>query len=411
MRILAVLLCVLAGIALTGSGTAAQQPSDKASVAFQRLPDAWCFGPCPEWIALSGPIGKETPGLLRKVLAARPTARLLLVHSPGGDVASAEAIGTMVRQRKLDVIVAATNPGNCFDVPGNCKPGAIPEASIRPGTCASACVQVLAGGVNRAVWLRGRVGVHRFLLKSTTMVRRLYKVVTRTFPDGHKERSKTLEKETRTVVPQNREQVDRSEYAPARAYFQRMGIDLGLIDAILATPHADIRWLADEELRQWRLATTDDATALLMPPPPADTPRVTALSYLVSPGVGAGPIMHIDMQAPSVDKVAWSAWLVDDGGRVPRAPYTAVLRVGGIPGFQTVGKAPFLVVDNQLAGGPARPGEARLAEFCLWLKRDVITIEVRPEHPAASPALNGTFYAYGRKGSEPAQALCHSAGL
>ncbi len=72
----------------------------------------------------------------------------ILIHSPGGSVPDAAAMGELIRARGLAVAVARTLITNCPEAAPKCPDG--PGAAITGGaTCASACVLVLAGGVER----------------------------------------------------------------------------------------------------------------------------------------------------------------------------------------------------------------------------------------------------------------------
>ena len=89
----------------------------------------------------------------------------ILIHSPGGSVADAGAMGELIRAKGLAVAVARTLIANCPEASPKCPDG--PGAAITGGAaCASACVLVLAGGVERLVGPAALVGVHQ----TTTLV-------------------------------------------------------------------------------------------------------------------------------------------------------------------------------------------------------------------------------------------------
>jgi hypothetical protein len=86
-------------------------------------------------LTITGPIDSRTlPDFVR--LAKRiPDWGLVALNSQGGDVVAALAIGRVVRARNFETDV--------FDT----------------GVCASACVFILAAGVDRSAY--GRIGIHR----------------------------------------------------------------------------------------------------------------------------------------------------------------------------------------------------------------------------------------------------------
>ena len=74
----------------------------------------------------------------------------ILIHSPGGSVADAMAMGELIRAKGLAVAVARTLITNCPERAPKCPSG--PGRAMTGGAmCASACVLVLAGGVERLV--------------------------------------------------------------------------------------------------------------------------------------------------------------------------------------------------------------------------------------------------------------------
>lgn len=110
------------------------------------------------WIAAEGEI---TDGDAKKLLDfirknGLEYQNLLVINSPGGSVSAALELGTVMRERGMSIIVGRTK-----DIE--------PEGAYRKfqyfeaGTCASACVIVLMGGVTREVAdENSQVGVHQF---------------------------------------------------------------------------------------------------------------------------------------------------------------------------------------------------------------------------------------------------------
>jgi hypothetical protein len=89
----------------------------------------------PEAIVLAGEFDSRTPGDFRRALAAQPKAKVLILGSPGGVVASALKVSSLVQSRGMST--------------------AIPSGF----GCYSACVYVFFAGREHAV--RGELGVHR----------------------------------------------------------------------------------------------------------------------------------------------------------------------------------------------------------------------------------------------------------
>jgi hypothetical protein len=89
----------------------------------------------PEAIVLTGEFDSRTPGDFRRALAAQPKAKVLILGSPGGVVASALKVSSLVQSRGMST--------------------AIPSGF----GCYSACVYVFFAGREHVV--RGELGVHR----------------------------------------------------------------------------------------------------------------------------------------------------------------------------------------------------------------------------------------------------------
>ncbi len=127
----------------------------------------------------------------------------LALHSPGGSVADAIAIGELVRERGLRTVVAA-------------------EAA-----CVSACPWILAGGTERLVSRRAWVGVHQMY-----------------FVEGV------------TLTPAAAVADVQSAQSEAIAVLVRMGVDARIGIPAMATPPERMYFLVEEELIDYALATT-----------------------------------------------------------------------------------------------------------------------------------------------------------
>jgi hypothetical protein len=193
--------------------------------------DPACAPNCPEWLSAEGRIG---PGAATDLAAAieRLSGRRLpiLIHSPGGSVPDAMAMGALIRAKGLAVAVARTSITNCPEAASKCPDG--PGAAITGGAaCASACVLVLAGGVERLAGPMARIGVHQ----TTTLVKE---------PEGLAHRTST-----RKLYQQ--QGVD----AEVEAYLAAMGVDEPVMTLMRKTPAASVHWLSLGDLKASRLAT------------------------------------------------------------------------------------------------------------------------------------------------------------
>src|SRR5208282_4726027 len=154
----------------------------------------------------------------------------ILIHSPGGSVTDAMAMGKLVRAKGLAVAVARTLLRNCSETAPRCPDG--PGVAITGGAiCASACALVLAGGVERLVGPAALVGVHQI----TTVVRETEGLAHLT--------------STRKVY----EQLDAD--AAVSAYLAAMGVGDPVMALMRKTPAASVRWLSLADLKASHLAT------------------------------------------------------------------------------------------------------------------------------------------------------------
>ena len=128
-------------------------------------------------------------------------------------------MGELIRARGLAVAVARTLITNCPEASPKCPDG--PGTAITGGaTCASACVLVLAGGIERLAAPSARIGVHQ----TTTLV-------SETEGLAHL-------KSTRKIYEQ--QGVD----AAVEAYLGAMGVGEPVMTLMRKTFAASIRWLS-----------------------------------------------------------------------------------------------------------------------------------------------------------------------
>src|ERR1700677_1765550 len=128
--------------------------------------DPTCKPNCPEWLSAEGRIEPGSAKAFADAIANLKGCRLpILIHSPGGSVADAGAMSELIRAKGLVVAVARTLITNCPEASPKCPDG--PGTAITGGAiCASACVLMLAGGVERLAGPSARIGGHQI----TTLV-------------------------------------------------------------------------------------------------------------------------------------------------------------------------------------------------------------------------------------------------
>ena len=242
--------------------------------------DAACAPNCPEWLSAEGRIEPGTARGLAQALAALKGRRLpILIHSPGGSVPDAIGMGELIRARGLAVAVARTLITNCPERAPKCPSG--PARAMTGGAiCASACVLVLAGGVERLVGPAPLIGVHQM----TTVVKESEGAVGLTMTRKFYEQPGVD-----TVVG---------------AYLAAMGVGDPVMALTRKTPAASVRWLSLADLKASRLATLalDAADPILSgglnglngrafdgDPPPTDLFQ----ARLAAPLAGLGAMLEI----------------------------------------------------------------------------------------------------------------------
>jgi ATP-dependent protease ClpP protease subunit len=127
------------------------------------------------------------------------------LSSTGGDVEEAMKLGKIIRQHEIRIIVPVT--AKCF----------------------SACVLVIAGGVERATL--GQVGVHRPYFVTLD--------------------SRASPSEVKTQRDAMNSKI--------RAYLNAMDVSANLLEMMLSVPPDAIKVLTEDELQQFRLSITDAA--------------------------------------------------------------------------------------------------------------------------------------------------------
>jgi hypothetical protein len=349
-------------------------------VTWQTLPDHACFGPCPQWLALTGKIDQEGVATVREALKRHAGVRLLLVHSPGGHVDSAMAIGRLARQNDLSIVVARTIEETCSSSPVSCMPGHPTRATPQRGYCVSACVHLLAGGTERAVLGDGYVGVHRFVVKSRTTVHRLYRVYVRTGPDGRTTKVRELQSERQTTRAVNEEEFDTEVYAAARRYFGSMGVSPDLVGAIETTAHADVRRLVPAEMSGWSLTTTDSAPLLFA----LGSGDRDELRIVLSARIRLALQTVVMRRKPGERRWRAEAWITDPGSLARPAPRSASIEV---PDAMGAGWSGNLVLFNGAYAGPPWSAGMTPASACALLAAPRVILRL-VEDPGGRPAVS-----------------------
>jgi hypothetical protein len=209
------------------------RPRGEPPIRFVRVvsADPACHPNCPEWLSAEGRIEPGSARAFAEAVGRLNGRRLpILIHSPGGSVPDAIAMGELIRAKGLAVAVARTLIANCPEAAPKCPDG--PGKAITGGaTCASACVLVLAGGVERLAGPVPLIGVHQI----TTVV---------------KEREGLANLiSTRKLYEQQGIDAEVTDYLAA------MGVGEPVMTLARKTPAASVRWLSLAELRASRLVT------------------------------------------------------------------------------------------------------------------------------------------------------------
>ncbi len=167
--------------------------------------------------------GDEAVRFLAAMQAAQERGampRMLIISSPGGNLASALKLGQALRQLRMRTVVGSV----AQDSDG--------QRALTAGGCHSACVMVLMAGVDRSVLPGSRVGVHS------------PQVVVVAGGQGYR-----LDETTTRYVVQRSEPV-------LRSYARAMGVSPAVIDVAHGVPHTSIRTLTSSELSRYRLVTS-----------------------------------------------------------------------------------------------------------------------------------------------------------
>ena len=285
-------LAVLLGLTATSAAALEELPMQ---VRVARSAQPGCEPDCAEWISAQGKIvAGQTLHLFKSALRRLKGRKLpVFLHSGGGDVREAIAIGRLIRTYGLDTAVIKTEFAACAAGDAACgKQEAEGRYRATPqefALCASACTFVLAGGIRRFAGPWTRIGVHQLQSFSTyAKILQHYRVTA--WPDGR--RSKTLVSER--VLQRNtvRSEPGESRYNEVGQYFMSMGIAGNIMQLTRSAPNTSIHWMTADELTSTQLITSRTTGLELLPgfvpakpvaplpPPPGDAvPAVSGKSW------------------------------------------------------------------------------------------------------------------------------------
>jgi ATP-dependent protease ClpP protease subunit len=155
-------------------------------------------------------VGEITPASVNEVAALIDQKRdwnglkQLLIDSPGGNIYAAMAIGRLLRRNRIHVFVASGDFGD--------------------GQCVSACIMVYAGAVSRLH--RGKIGIHRPYFNLQPNPEELQ--------SGYEQMLRNM-----------------------RTYLRDMNVSERLAEDMLKVAPADVRYLSDDDLKNYGLVWKD----------------------------------------------------------------------------------------------------------------------------------------------------------
>jgi hypothetical protein len=203
------------------AGLAAAESADAMTYRAVPIDDGTCGSACPAAIMATGAIEVDEHQRFARFVASVDRSRLsnvLVVSSPGGNVAGSLRLGFLVRRLGMRTLVGRIAPGG-----------------IGPGTCASACVYLFMAGAERRIVPGSRLAVH---------AARSVGISQRDIVGGG-----TIDAQIRPGAFEE----------AMREYAQVMGVSPALIDLASRIPHESAHILSPTELTQFRLITAGPA--------------------------------------------------------------------------------------------------------------------------------------------------------
>jgi hypothetical protein len=293
MRLLVAFVVVATAFAIAPAVASAPAPDVKAILAktrpmrvtIVRSAEPGCEPDCAEWISAEGAIHTDTPAAFRKVFKTLGKRNLpLFIHSQGGAVDAAIAIGRMIRARGMDVAVTRTQFEGCeLEAPDKppCAAASGPSPRGTPVSlayCASACPLILAGGVRRFAAPWTLVGVHQITTVMThTTVQRTFRVTRRILPTQEVTEDRELIHETRTSRTETLKEPTLALQLSMHLYLIAMGVSDDLVDLMSKTPAASMHWMTRPEIFNTRLVS-DAVGGEVLAALPARIPAAAVLS-------------------------------------------------------------------------------------------------------------------------------------
>lgn len=257
------------------AATTKKKPVEKAPVsppmafAIVRSATVGCEPNCPQWISAEGQIMPGSASQFRKILKQAGKLRLpVVITSPGGDVEAALAIGQMIRQRKLDVLVGWTLFTGCNPTAKTCK---LPKAQkgvyaglamTTRGYCLSACPFILASGQKRILGSGAILGVHEITTQPITQ--RIRYNETYRMVNGKKKVLSRKVVSRKNIIGKPTTKLSKSFDKKLKAYLNSMGVSLAMLDLLRLAPPSSIHTLTTEQMKSTNLVTAfGDAAELV----------------------------------------------------------------------------------------------------------------------------------------------------
>lgn len=214
-------------------------------IAIVRSSEAGCEPYCPEWIMAEGAI---VAGTAAEFIAAYARGQErsggkglpVILHSPGGSMIEALHIGYFLRHHGAEVGVGRTIYKGCKLFDERCKPpgGGPYRGQIQPrdAYCASACPFILSGGATRLAGAGTLVGVHHWGYENPL--------------------AGTKTESSRKSAAQNGPVWDKVVRQMVTDYINGMGIAPAIIDDIIKTPYASLKYYNLQRRQKLKLVTS-----------------------------------------------------------------------------------------------------------------------------------------------------------
>jgi hypothetical protein len=259
LKHLPAIIAALASAAWFCSPPAFSAAEEQPPMRFERVrsADPLCEPNCPEWISAEGKIQPGTAAAFQRLIASLNGRRLpILVHSLGGYATEGIAMGRLIRAKRLVVVVARTQLAPCS--PAGSKACGVPRgaADTHGAICASACVFVLAGGVERYGSGQSFIGVHQSLtIFAQTHDIKYYRILYRIVNGKRQEISRTQTGETRTQSSWKQAAAPATESSIA-THFRDMGMSPELEQLAETAPPSGAHWLTIQEQLETGIVTS-----------------------------------------------------------------------------------------------------------------------------------------------------------